>query len=45
MAFNHACLNNQSFNETLDSILKVWNNIHSNIVNNRMAAVIIEWQQ
>ena len=25
MAFNYACLTNQSFNETLDSILKVWN--------------------
>ena len=39
MAFDHACLNNQSFNETLDSILKVWNNIPSSVVNNRMASV------
>ena len=38
MAFDHACLTNQSFNETLDSILKVWNNIPTNIVSNRMAA-------
>ena len=39
MAFNNACLNNQSFNETLDSILKVWNNIRSSVVNNRMVSV------
>ena len=39
MAFDHACLTNQFFNETLDSILKVWNNIPTNIVSNRMAAV------
>ena len=42
MAFDHACLTNQSFNETLDSILKVWNNIPTNIVSNRMAAVTID---
>ena len=35
MAFDHACLTNQSFNETLDSILKVWNDIPTNIVGNR----------
>ena len=34
MAFDHACLTNQSFNKTLDSILKVWNNIPTNIVSN-----------
>ena len=39
MAFDHACLNNQSFNETLESILKVWNIIPSSVVNNRMASV------
>ena len=42
MAFDHACLTNQSFNETLDSTLKVWNNIPTNIVSNRMAAVVLE---
>ena len=41
MAFDHACLTNQSFNETLDSILKVRTNIPANIVSNRMAAVTI----
>ena len=34
IAFNHACLTNQSFNQTLDSILKVWNNIPTNIISN-----------
>ena len=41
MAFDHECLTNQSFNETLDSILKVRTNIPANIVSNRMAAVTI----
>ena len=45
MAFDHACLTNQSFSETLDSILKVWNNIPSNIVNNRMAAVTTDSEE
>ena len=45
MAFDHACLTNQSFNETLDSILKVWNNIPSNIVSNRMAAVTTDGEE
>ena len=34
ITFNHACLTNQSFNQTLDSILKVWNNIPTNIISN-----------
>ena len=45
MAFDHACLTNQSFNETLDSILKVWNNIPANIVSNRMAAVSTDGEE
>ena len=45
MAFDHACLTNQSFYETLDSILKVWNNIPSNIVSNRMAAVTTDGEE
>ena len=45
MAFDHACLTNQSFNEILDSILKVWNNIPSNIVSNRMAAVTTDGEE
>ena len=45
MAFDHACLTNQSFNETLDSILKVWNNIPSNIVSNRMAVVTTDGEE
>ena len=45
MAFDHACLTNQSFNETLDSILKVWNNIPANIVSNRMLAVITDGEE
>ena len=45
MAFNHACLTNQSFNETLDSILKDWNNIPTNIVSNRMAAVTTDGEE
>ena len=45
MAFDHACLTNQSFNETLDSILKVWNYITTNIVSNRMAAVTIDGEE
>ena len=45
MAFNHACLNNLVFNETLDSILKIPYNIPSNIVNNRMAAVTTDSEE
>ena len=45
MAFDHACLTNQSFNETLDSIFKVWNNIPSDIVSNRMAAVTTDGEE
>ena len=45
MAFDHACLTNQSFNETLDSISKVWNNIPTNIVSNRMAAVTSDGEE
>ena len=45
MAFDHACLTNQSFNETLDSILKVWNNIPTNIVSNRMAAATTDGEE
>ena len=45
VAFDHACLTNQSFNETLDSILKVWNYITTNIVSNRMAAVTIDGEE
>ena len=45
MAFDYACLTNQSFDETLDSILKVWNNIPTNIVSNRMAAVTIDGEE
>ena len=45
MAFNHACLANQSFNETLDSILKVWNNIPTNTVSNRIAAVTTDGEE
>ena len=45
MAFDHACLTNQSFDETLDSISKVWNNIPSNIVSNRMAAVTTDGEE
>ena len=39
IAFHHACLTNQSFNETLESILKVWKNIPSSTVSNLMASV------
>ena len=35
MAFNHACLTNQSFNETLDSIL----------ITSLQILLVIEWQQ
>ena len=45
MAFDHACLTNQSFNKILDSILKVWNNIPTNIVSNRMAAVTTDGEE
>ena len=45
MAFNHACLANQSFNETLDSILKVWNNIPTHTVSNRIAAVTTDGEE
>ena len=45
MVFDHACPTNQSFNETLDSILKVWNNIPTNIVSNRMAAVTTDGEE
>ena len=45
MAFDHACLTTQSFNETLDSISKVWNNIPTNIVSNRMAAVTSDGEE
>ena len=45
MAFDHAWLTNQSFNETLDSILKVWNNIPTNIVNDRMTAVTTDSEE
>ena len=45
MAFDHACLTNQSFKETLDSILKVWNNIPTNIVSNRMLAVTTDSEE
>ena len=45
MAFDNACLTNQSFNETLDPILKVWNNIPTNIVSNRMAAVTTDGEE
>ena len=45
MACDHACLTNQFFNQTLDSILKVWNNIPTNIVSNRMAAVTTDGEE
>ena len=37
MAFDHACLTNQSFNETLDSILKVWK-----IASPKYSAILID---
>ena len=45
MAFDNTCLTNQSFNETLDSMLKVWNNIPTNIVSNRMATVTTDGEE
>ena len=44
-AFHHACLNKLSFNDTLETISKVWNNIPSNNISNRMAAVTTDGEE